>query len=158
MTEPLEALTLNESGSLWNGPALNAAQITQIQEIVKANPRSLIKEDQVKQKQLLWDLAKIMKSFKRTGDARHWAEFITRINGPRPFNPIFTNFLNVHEPVDVDNEDKWKMWEFSIPKPVGIGGSTDETPSLDHNRFEPTRQIVVQRDKEEVDYETESDV
>ena len=82
------------------------------------------------------------------------------MNGPRPINPIFKNFLKIHEPVDVKNEERWKTWYPS--------SETANTPSeeeaddiqkmdLPHNQFKPIRKIINQGDDKEVDYGNDSD-
>ena len=66
MSQASEVLKLNESGHIWSGAALNAI-VKQIQEVVASNPKSTRHEDQIKQKQLFWDLAELMPSFRKTG-------------------------------------------------------------------------------------------
>ena len=36
------------------------------------------------------------------------------MSGPKPMNLIFKSFLRMHEPVDVENEDLWKLWYYSV--------------------------------------------
>ena len=68
--------------------------------------------------------------------------------GSKPMNPIFRNFLKIHEEVDVRNESKWKLWEFSVEVPDRQNDQSNEGPP------QPKRPIVVEREvtDDEVDY------
>ena len=142
MAQPADVLKLNESGHIWSGASLNQALVRQIQEVVSADPKSTKHENQIKQKQLFWDLAEIMPSFQKTGLPRCWKELITAMRGPKPTNPIFRNFFKVHEKVDVKNETTWKLWEFSVAPP----SHRDDQSSREEAPPRPKRPIVVERE------------
>ena len=154
MTQPSQVDFLNVSEHIWSGKPMYSSLMEQIKEVVALGTHSLKREHQIKQKQLYLDLALIMKSFKKTGDSKHWADFILKMNGPRPINPIFRNFLKVHEPVDVKDEERWKTW---YPSSETANTPTEEEVDdvqhmhLPHNKFKPTRKIVNQREDDEDD-------
>ena len=86
---------------------------------------------------------------------------IVRLNGPLPINPILKNFLRVHEPADMNTDEKWKTWELPTDYSESSKGNPNDIQEifLTHNRIEPTRRIIHQEEDEEVDYggDTESD-
>ena len=112
------------------------------------------KDDQKKQKELFWELAKIMKSFKKT-EKSHWLKFISKIREEGSLDAILSNYLNVHESVDFDYDDKWKTWESPI---LEARQTENDDTSLPHQSVQPTRRIGDKRASEmEVDYGRESD-
>ena len=157
MDHPSQADFLNESGHIWAGKPMYGPIMDQIREVISLGPQSKKREHQIKQKQLFLDLALIMKSFKKGGDQKPWTELILKMNGPRPINPIFKNFLTINEPVDVRNEEGWKTWY--PPSETVNEDQADDVQKLDlpHNHFKPIRKIVNQGDDNGVDYGNDSD-
>ena len=94
MTIREEAVSLTTSGHIWAGSPLTHGVIERIQEVVARDPKSRIFRDQVKQKQLYWDLAKLLPSFKWSGQPGDWKDLMKTMSGSKPMNPIFKCFLN----------------------------------------------------------------
>ena len=102
MTSPEEVLSLTTSGHIWAGSPLPRGVIERIQEVVARNPKSKKFKDQVKQKKLYYDMAKMLPSFNRSGQPGDWKDLMKFLNGPKPMNPIFKSFLKTHDPVYVE--------------------------------------------------------
>ena len=114
MTSPNEVLSLNTSDHIWAGDPLSHQAIKRIRKVVARDPKSKDFETQVKQKQLYRDMAEMLPSFRRSGPSGDWKNLMEFLNGPEPMNPIFKGFLRTHEPVDVKNEERWKLWCYSV--------------------------------------------
>ena len=60
-------------------------------------------------------MAEMLPSFKRSGQPGDWKDLMKTMSGSKPMNPRFKSFLKTQEPVDVENEERWKLWCYSVP-------------------------------------------
>ena len=151
MTSPNEVLSLNTSDHIWAGDPLSHQAIKRIRKVVARDPKSKDFETQVKQKQLYRDMAEMLPSFRRSGQPGDWKNLMEFLNGPEPMNPIFKGFLKTHEPVDVKDEEHWKLWCYSVDAyQRGQSSQAEEEPAAEDGEdyFNPDEDSVEEKSSE----------
>ena len=65
-----------------------------------------------------------------------------------PLSPIFHYLLKTWREVEIENEEKWKLWEFSAPEPETEDEPSEKPPQKQKKKIVTEREIK----EDEVDY------
>ena len=111
MKDISQASALNDSYHAWSGEQLGQEILEKIQDVVRFNPQSRNRSDQIKQKKLYLDLCRLMPSFEKNSKQPLWTQFFDRHlrDKGEMLHPILDCFFQITNDIDVTG-DLWKLW------------------------------------------------